>query len=120
MAARIGLFVNLDRCFGCFTCEVACQQEHRLPAGEKWIRMFTVGPTEVDGELVMDFVPLASDKCDLCAARRGAGAAAGLRGRLSGACVDRRARTAAPAVAAQRAPPSVVQAGRVRRGQLGI
>jgi len=73
MAKRRGLVVNLERCTGCFTCEVACKQEHNLPEGERWIRVETLGPYEVNGELAMDFVPLATDECDLCKNRVAAG-----------------------------------------------
>jgi anaerobic dimethyl sulfoxide reductase subunit B (iron-sulfur subunit) len=69
MAVKQSLLVDLDRCFGCFTCEVACQQEHRLPAEEKWIRVHTIGPHSVGSELAMDFVPLATAECDFCAPR---------------------------------------------------
>lgn len=69
MAKRRGLVVNLNRCIGCFACEVACKQEHALAEGEKWIRVETIGPYEVGGELAMDFVPLATDQCDFCETR---------------------------------------------------
>jgi Fe-S-cluster-containing dehydrogenase component len=75
MAVKHGLLVNLDRCFGCFTCELACQQEHGLPAAEKWIRVHTAGPHSIDGELAMDFVPIATPECDLCADRVAGGEA---------------------------------------------
>jgi len=29
-----------DNCMGCFACEVACKQEHNLPVGPRWIRVF--------------------------------------------------------------------------------
>jgi len=66
VAKRRGLIVDLERCTGCFACEVACKQEHDLPEGEKWIHVETLGPYEVNGELAMDFVPLATDECDFC------------------------------------------------------
>lgn len=68
-----GLAVNLERCMGCFACEVACKQEHGLPEGETWIHVQTLGPYEVNGELAMDFVPLATDECDFCKDRTAAG-----------------------------------------------
>ncbi|MGC8838891.1 MAG: 4Fe-4S dicluster domain-containing protein [Anaerolineae bacterium] len=73
MAKRKGLVANLDRCMGCFACEVACKQEHALPEGVRWIRVETLGPYEVDGELAMDFVPLATEGCDFCRERVAAG-----------------------------------------------
>jgi Fe-S-cluster-containing dehydrogenase component len=69
MAERMGLVANLERCIGCLACEVACKQEHALPEGIKYIRVETLGPYRIDGELAMDFVPLASDGCDFCRSR---------------------------------------------------
>jgi Fe-S-cluster-containing dehydrogenase component len=63
------LIADLDRCIGCFACEVACKQEHKLPEGVEGINVLTLGPFEVDGELAMDFVPQSTAKCNLCAGR---------------------------------------------------
>ena len=73
MSKQIGLVANLDLCMGCFACEVACKQEHALPEGKKGITVMTIGPYEIEGELAMDFLPMAADACDLCADRRAAG-----------------------------------------------
>jgi Fe-S-cluster-containing dehydrogenase component len=70
---RWGLVANLERCIGCFACEVACKQEHDLPEGEKYIAVETIGPYDLDGELAMDFMPLAKDGCDFCQRRLGLG-----------------------------------------------
>jgi len=69
----LGLVANLDLCIGCFACQVACKQEHQLPEGTDGIQITTIGPYQHNGELAMDFVPLCTDACDLCAARRAAG-----------------------------------------------
>ena len=29
-----------ENCHGCFACEVACKQEHNLPVGPRWIRVY--------------------------------------------------------------------------------
>ena len=73
MAQQWGLVANLERCIGCFACEVACKQEHELPEGEKYIRVETLGPYELEGELAMDFVPLATAGCDFCQMRLAGG-----------------------------------------------
>ncbi|MBN1106716.1 MAG: hypothetical protein JXL84_25160 [Deltaproteobacteria bacterium] len=73
MARREALVANLDLCMGCLACEVACKQEHRLAEGEKWMRVITLGPVEIDGELAMDFLPSPTERCDLCEARRAEG-----------------------------------------------
>ena len=60
---RYRLFIQYDLCFGCHACEVACQQENGLPAGRKWIRVKQVGPKRVNGNLVMDFIPMTCMHC---------------------------------------------------------
>lgn len=49
------LLFNADECIGCFSCEVACKQEHHTPARERWIRILKIGPTRVGGRLMMSF-----------------------------------------------------------------
>ena len=44
------LIVNTEDCIGCNACEVACKQEHNLPVGPRWIRVYSDGPREIDGK----------------------------------------------------------------------
>ena len=37
------LVVDTDRCIGCSACEIACKQEHELPVGPRWIRVYGNG-----------------------------------------------------------------------------
>ena len=60
---RKALLVDIDLCFGCFACEVACKQEHSLPVGLHWMRVHTVGPKRVDGKLKMFFYPMRCMHC---------------------------------------------------------
>jgi len=73
MGKAVGLVANLELCMGCFACQVACKQEHKLPEGTNGIQVITFGPYERNGELAMDFVPLGTDACDLCADRTASG-----------------------------------------------
>lgn len=57
------LLVDIDLCYGCFSCEVACKQEHGLGVGPHFIKVKQVGPTRIGGKLVMDFVPMACRHC---------------------------------------------------------
>jgi Fe-S-cluster-containing dehydrogenase component len=57
------LIVDTDLCYGCFTCEVACKQEHGLPVGTNFIKVQQIGPHRVGGKLKMDFVPMACKHC---------------------------------------------------------
>lgn len=70
MSNQIGLVANLNLCMGCFACEVACKQEHHFHEGETGIKVMTIGPYELAGELATDFFPMASDMCDMCDQRR--------------------------------------------------
>ena len=64
------LLESMDRCVGCHTCEVACQQEH----GEKRLRLVDVGPASDDeGTMRMESIVLGTEKCDLCTSRAGRG-----------------------------------------------
>jgi anaerobic dimethyl sulfoxide reductase subunit B (iron-sulfur subunit) len=69
MGRQVGLVVNLELCIGCLACEVACKQERDLPGGKNGIIVRTLGPYELEGELAMDFLPLATEECNLCAER---------------------------------------------------
>lgn len=42
--ARNCIVVNLDRCTGCYGCEVACKMENEVALGEHWNRVVEVGP----------------------------------------------------------------------------
>lgn len=57
------LLFDADECIGCFACEVACKQEHNIPAGENWIRISKVGPTKVGGKLTMSFAAVRCRHC---------------------------------------------------------
>ena len=61
--SRKALLVDIDLCYGCFACEVACKQEHELPVGPRFIRVHRIGPKKVDGKLVMDFYPMHCMHC---------------------------------------------------------
>lgn len=50
------LIVNARDCVGCSACEVACKQEHNLPVGPWWIRVFPEAPQELNGKLQQRYV----------------------------------------------------------------
>ena len=66
-----GILVDLDRCVGCYACEVACKQENHTLPDTPWIRLKIVGPEIVNGQLRTDFIPLIMEDCDLCKNREG-------------------------------------------------
>ena len=66
--ARNGLLIQYEYCTGCYACEVACKQEHNFSDGMVGIRVDeveTVGPDKVH----LDFIPVTTRFCDLCAER---------------------------------------------------
>jgi Fe-S-cluster-containing dehydrogenase component len=76
---RNGLLIEYEYCTGCHACEVACKQEHNFSDGMCGIRvdeLVTTGPDKVH----VDFVPITTRFCDLCADRI-------KRGESSPACV---------------------------------
>jgi len=61
--ANYSILVDIDRCIGCYACEVACKQEHDLQGGYSWIKVVDVGPVEIGGKLKRDFVPTLCLHC---------------------------------------------------------
>ena len=66
------LIVNTEDCVGCNACEVACKQEHNLPVGLRWIRVYSNGCREIEGKLQLRYTvthcmhcsrPLCRDVC---------------------------------------------------------
>ena len=51
MVKEYALIVDTEDCVGCSACEVACKQEHNLPVGPRWIRVYSDGPREIEGKL---------------------------------------------------------------------
>ena len=69
--ARYGLLIDLDRCIGCRTHELVCQEE-----GNQVVRqpLLTEARTTSDGNKVMQYLPFVQAKCSLsrtCAERVG-------------------------------------------------
>lgn len=73
MSEQYGIVANLERCVGCYACEVACRVEHKSAPGTPWIKVHTVGPQRVSGTLRMEYLPMLQDDCNLCRHRRGRG-----------------------------------------------
>jgi Fe-S-cluster-containing dehydrogenase component len=69
---RNGLLIEYGYCTGCHACEVACKQEHNYSEGMCGIRvdeLVTVSPDKVQ----VDYVPITTPFCDLCAERTAQG-----------------------------------------------
>ena len=65
-----GLLINYEYCTGCMSCEMACAVEHDIPVGQYGIKMEEIGPWQIDKKnWQLDYVPVPTDMCDLCASR---------------------------------------------------
>ena len=60
-SGRLALMIDLERCIGCKSCEVACKQEHGLGPGEYRNRVLWLG--DPDGP-ALDFLTVACQHCD--------------------------------------------------------
>ena len=48
MEKEYALIVDTEDCSGCSACEVACKQEHNLPVGPRWIRVYPGSPRDIE------------------------------------------------------------------------
>lgn len=62
--SRLALMIDLERCTGCKSCEVACKAEHGLGPGERRNRVLWLGGAAADGRPALDFLKLACQQCD--------------------------------------------------------
>jgi Fe-S-cluster-containing dehydrogenase component len=68
--SKMGLLIDYEYCDNCHTCEVICKEEHDIPEGKWGIKVFEVGPWQVEGnKWQLTYVPIPTDLCDLCAKR---------------------------------------------------
>lgn len=58
--SRLSLMIDLERCIGCKSCEVACKQEHGLGPGEFRNKVVWLGNT---GAAAMDFLTVTCQHC---------------------------------------------------------
>lgn len=69
-----GILVDYQWCSGCRSCEIACQMEHDLPPERTGVKIFEVGPWQIEGERWQhDYLPVFTNECDLCHKRVGEG-----------------------------------------------
>ena len=60
---RNAIVVDLNRCFGCSSCEVACKQENDVPLGQYWSKVSAVGPSGTFPNLKQYWLPTMCMQC---------------------------------------------------------
>lgn len=61
---RFGFVVDLDKCTGCQTCEIACKYENGIALGERWTRVVPVGPSGTFPHIEQYFLPVMCQQCE--------------------------------------------------------
>jgi len=67
------LLIDYKYCTGCHVCEVSCRKEHDIPLDQWGIKLAEMGPVEMNGTWLWDYVPVPSNLCDLCEQRTSEG-----------------------------------------------
>ena len=68
-----GLLYDMEFCTGCFSCTVACKQEHGYDADIWGMKVLEQIYTFPNGHVQVDNVPFPTKLCDLCVDRISSG-----------------------------------------------
>ena len=72
--SRYGILIDYEFCSNCHTCEIVCKEELNIPAGKWGIKVYEVGPWNIEGDRwQLTYVPIPTDMCNLCEHRVSAG-----------------------------------------------
>ena len=66
---EFGLLIDYEFCTGCYTCQVACSQEHNWPAGMGGINVIEIVQNMPKDKAYLTFLPFPTELCVLCANR---------------------------------------------------
>lgn len=61
---KMTMVVDLDRCIGCYGCEVACKQENDVALGSYWNKVEEMGPFGDFPDVKMYWLPTLCQHCD--------------------------------------------------------
>jgi Fe-S-cluster-containing dehydrogenase component len=64
-----GLLIDYEYCTGCHTCEIACSQEYRWPAGMAGMKVMEIVESLPNDKAYLVYLPFPTELCVLCAAR---------------------------------------------------
>ena len=72
--SKNALLIDYEFCSNCHTCEVICKVDKNIPEGKWGIKVFEVGPWQIEGDAwQLWYMPVPTDMCDLCADRTAKG-----------------------------------------------
>jgi phenylacetyl-CoA:acceptor oxidoreductase 27-kDa subunit len=57
-----GMVIDLRKCIGCYSCMIACKQEHFLPPGMFWSRVL-IGETGTYPAVIKQIFPVSCNHC---------------------------------------------------------
>lgn len=57
------MVIDLDRCIGCYSCEVSCKMENNVDLGVTYNKVLTIGPTGTFPKLEMYYLPSLCQSC---------------------------------------------------------
>jgi Fe-S-cluster-containing dehydrogenase component len=64
---RYGILIDYEFCSNCHTCEIICKEELDIPEGKWGIKVFEVGPWQIDEDhWQLTYMPVPTDMCNLC------------------------------------------------------
>jgi len=66
---EFGLLIDYEYCTGCYTCQVACAQEHGWPAGMGGIRVTEFVQQLPNNKAYLTYLPFPTELCVLCKSR---------------------------------------------------
>jgi Fe-S-cluster-containing dehydrogenase component len=69
-----GMLIDYSYCTGCHSCEISCKQRFDLPSERQGIKIHKHGPIQnPDGSWELNYIPIPTEVCNLCADRRAEG-----------------------------------------------
>lgn len=57
------MVIDLDRCIGCYSCEVSCKMENSVALGVNYNKVLTLGPTGTFPKLEMYYLSVLCQSC---------------------------------------------------------
>ena len=83
-----GLLINYEYCTGCHTCEIACSQEYKWPAGMAGMKVMEVVENLPNDKAYLAFLPFPTELCILCRPRTKKGLAPACVQHCMAACIQ--------------------------------